>query len=178
MPPRPLVPVLRVVLALALAAPVAGCGRRDHHGETREPVTLEELDALRDTTGLSNGGPIVKRFEPYRLGNGLIRARGELALPEGTVLQLALYRPGDRWPVARTQFTLERGRFDAPPMLGPRGPLPVGEYRFELVTFFDAQWQPAEVLRATHDGRDLRGPGITRDGQGRAAFSHTEAHRL
>ncbi len=165
-------------LALALALAAAGCGRRDHAPETGKPITLEELDRLRDTTGLSRGATIVRRFEPYRLANGLIRARGELALPDGTVLQLALYRPGDRWPVARTQFSLEQGRFDAPPMLGPRGPLPVADYRFELVAFFDSEWQPESVLRATGDGRDLRGPGITRDRQGRAAFSHTEEHHL
>jgi len=133
---------------------------------------------MRDTTGLSRGVPIVKRFEPYRLANGLIRVRGELALPEGTVLQIALYRPGDRWPATRVQFPLRRGKFDSPPMIGPRGPFPAGKYRFEIMTFFDTEWQPAEVLRATDEGRDLRGPGITRDRQGRAAFSHTEDHRL
>jgi hypothetical protein len=170
MPRRP-----RWLLLLALV--LAGCGR--HGPPPREhPITLHELDSLRDTTGLSRGAAILERMEPYRMSNGAIRVRGVLDLPPGTVVQIAVTRAGDRWPIARTQFALAGPRFDSPPMLGPRGTLPAGTYRFELLSMFDPEWQPAEVLRATQDGRALRGPGITRDLQGRAAFSHTEEHRL
>src|SRR5437868_680736 len=96
-------PVLLLVLA--------GCGRPGSERRASPPVTLEQLDQLRDTTGLSRGGPIVKRFEPYRMSNGLLRVRGELALPDDTVLQIALYRPGDRWPITRVQFALRNHRF-------------------------------------------------------------------
>ena len=171
--------VVPVLLGVAVALMAAGCGRRQAGHQPGTPLTLRELDALRDTSGLSRGGPIVERFEPYRLANGLIRVRGELALPAGTVLQVAVYRPGERWPVTRTQFsTLGDGRFDSPPMLGAHGPLPPGDYRFELLGYFDAEWQPPAVLRATGDGRELRGPGITRDREGRAALSHAEVRHL
>lgn len=177
---EPRLPVLlrRLVVLTSLLVALAGCGRHEADRDAGKPVTLEELDAMRDTTGLSRGGAIVRRFEPYRMGNGLIRVRGELALPDGTVLQIALFRPGERWPITRVQFAVQDHRFDSPPIIGPHGPVPVGEYRFELMSFFDTEWQPAEVLRATDDGRDLRGPGITRDRQGRAAFSHTEDRHL
>jgi hypothetical protein len=33
-------------------------------------------------------------------------------------------------------------------------------------------------MRATHDGKDLRGPGITRDRAGGAAFYLVEERRL
>lgn len=168
----------RRALLLGMMFAVAGCGRHQEAPASGKPLTLEDLDARRDTSGLSQGAAIVRSFEPYRLPNGLIRARGELGLPDDTVLQLVLSRPGERWPITRVQFTLRNRHFDTPPMIGPKGPLPAGVYRFELMTFFDPEWQPAGVLRATGDGRDLRGPGITRDAEGHAAFDHIEEHRL
>jgi hypothetical protein len=54
------------------------------------------------------------------------------------------------------------------------GPLPPGKYRFELLAHFTPDWQSADVLRSTDEGRTLRGPGITRSRQGNAAFFMVE----
>ena len=157
---------------------LAGCGRRESQTPDTSTLTLHELDSLRDTTGLSRGAPLLAHMEPYRMTNGAIRVRGDLHLPAGTVVQVAVTRAGEHWPLTRIQFPLDGRHFDSPPILGPRGPLPPGTYRFELVTRFDSTWQTAEVLRATSAGRDLRGPGVTRDLEGHAAFSHVEERRL
>jgi len=168
----------RLALALTALSLVAGCGRR-HEAAHDQPLTMEELDHRRDTTGLSQGETIVRRFEPYRMENGAMRVRGELRLPVGTVLQIAVFRPGEKWPFARVQSDVrEGGHFDTAPILGGRGPAPAGNYHFTLTVYFDASAQPPSVLRATDDGRRLRGPGITRDLQGGAAFSYAEDHRL
>ena len=74
-------------------------------------------------------------------------------------------------------FVHER-QFDSPPMLGERGPLPAGDYRCELLAHFNPDWQTAEVLRATGDGRSLRGPGITRTRGGKAALFLTQESHL
>jgi hypothetical protein len=161
-----------------VVAALAGCGRRKSPTPGTTTITLRELDSLRDTTGLSRGAPLLEHMEPYRMANGAIRVRGNLDLPAGTVLQIAVSRAGERWPFTRIQFALDGRHFDSPPILGPRGPLPTGTYRFELVTRFDSSWQTAEVLRASDDGRDLRGPGVTRDLEGHAAFVHVEERRL
>jgi hypothetical protein len=157
---------------------LAGCGRRETHAPGTSAITLRELDSLRDTTGLSRGAPLIDHMEPYRMTSGAIRVRGNLDLPAGTVVQIAVARAGERWPLARTQFALAGRRFDSPPIIGARGPLPPGTYRFELVTTFDPSQQSAEVMRETDAGRGLRGPGVTRDLDGHAAFSHTEERRL
>ena len=157
---------------------LAGCGRHETPSAGSSTLTLRELDSLRDTTGLSRGAPLIEHMEPYRMANGAIRVRGDLSLPAGTVLQIAVSRAGERWPFTRIQFALAGPRFDSPPILGPRGPLPPGTYRFELVTRFDPAWQTAEVMRAADDGRDLRGPGVTRDLEGHAAFVHVEERGL
>ena len=60
--------------------------------------------------------------------------------------------------------------FDSPPMFGDMGPLPEAKYEFEVLAHFTPEWQSAAVLRATDEGRTLRGPGITRSRQGGAAF--------
>lgn len=166
------------VLAATVVLALAGCGRRQEPPRD-QPLTMEELDRRRDTTGLSQGAAIVKRFEPYRMANGAMRVRGELRLPEGTVLQITVFRPGERWPFARVQSqVMSGGRFDTAPILAGSGPAPQGTYHFALTIYFDGNTQPAEVLRATDNGRRLRGPGITRDLQGGAAFAFSEDHRL
>jgi hypothetical protein len=168
---------LPLVVAASLAL-TAGCGRRQEASHAR-PLTLEELDRRRDTTGLSEGTAIVRRFEPYRMENGAMRVRGELRLPVGTVLQITVFRPGERWPFARVQSEVrDGGHFDTAPIIAGRGPAPAGRYHFALTVYFDAASQPPEVLRATDDGRRLRGPGVTRDLQGGAAFSYAEDLRL
>lgn len=156
----------------------AGCGKESRPKARDRVLTFEELEKERDTTGLSQGGALVRSFEPYRMENGAARIRGELGFPEGTVLQISISRPGGRYPLMRVQSQVVRGRFDTPPILGPRGPLPIATYRFELTVFFEPSLQPASVMRKTGNGRDLRGPGVTRDRNGIPAFTHTEDRRL
>jgi hypothetical protein len=152
---------------LALALPV-GCGRRDEHRATSEaPLSFERL---ADTTGLSNGAPIVQSFDAYRLPNGAMRVKGRLDLPDGTRVQVAVKRPGDRSAVAMVQVTVQDRRFDSPPMMGEVGPLPEAKYRFEISAHFTPEWQPPDVMLATDDGKSLRGPGITRTRVGGAMF--------
>ena len=62
--------------------------------------------------------------------------------------------------------------------MGSRGPLPVDLYRFDVLAHFNPAWQPEQVMRATHDGRSLRGPGITRGTGGQPAFFLREERRL
>ena len=179
---RPLsAPARRRAAALALLAalvPLAGCGGREARTPREERLTFEELDRRRDTTGLSRGAGILGAFEPYRMENRALRVRGRLAFPEGTVFQVAVYRPGERWPLTRVQDQVRGGRFDTPPIVPRGGPLPEGPYRFELTVFFESSLQPPSVMRATAEGRRLRGPGMTRDRNGIPAFSHVEEHRL
>lgn len=131
-----------------------------------------------DTTGLSRGQAIVREFEPYRMDNGALRVRGAVNLPDGTRLQVSVRRPDAEVTVQMVQVTVEGGRFDSPPMIGDRGPLPEGPYRFEILTHFTPEWQSAQVLRATDDGRALRGPGVTRTKQGVASLHLIEEATL
>jgi hypothetical protein len=62
--------------------------------------------------------------------------------------------------------------------MGASGPLPVDDYRIEVLTFFNDAWQTPEVLRVTRDGMTLRGPGMKRDGAGGAAYRMVVEHRL
>ena len=157
------------VLAIAsLVLFAAGCG-----GEKKEapPLTLE---VLPDTAGLSQGGPIVDSLAVERLDAGPLRVSGRVHLPDGTRLQVAIRRPGGRSALAMTQVIVNGGRFESPPMVGDQGPLPPGKYRFEILAHFTPDWQSADVLRSTDEGRTLRGPGITRSRQGNAAFFMVE----
>lgn len=157
-----------VVIALCLAA----CEQK--------PRGNSELTFERgtDTTALSRGEPIVREFEPYRMDGGAMAVRGRVDFPDGTRLQVSVKRPDESVTVQMVQVTVEGGRFDSPPMMGDRGPLPDGRYRFEIVTHFTPEWQPAPVLRATNDGRTLRGPGVTRTKQGVASFHLIEEATL
>jgi len=172
------VPLACVVGAL-VALTVIGCGGEKKKDEPRERVlTFEELAKERDTTGLSQGGAIVRSFEPYRMENGAVRIRGELGFPDGTVFQIAIFRPGEPRPFMRVQSEVVHGHFDTPPIIGTNGPLAKGTYHFELTVFFDSSLQPPAVLQKTGDGRDLRGPGVTRDRNGIPAFSYAEDRHL
>jgi hypothetical protein len=160
------------VLAVAWLA-VAGCGRAEK--AKRSEVSFETLS---DTSGLAQGATLLTDFEPYRLPNGLVRVRGTVALPEGTRLQVSIYRKRDHAMVARLQTLVNQSRFDSPPVLGPRGPLPTDLYEFELLTFFSDTWQTPQVMAASGRGLDLRGPGISRDAAGHAMFRLAREARL
>jgi len=159
------------VLCATAALTLAGCSRE----KSEPPLTFERLP---DTTGLSVGAAIVKRFEPYRMANGAVRVTGDARLPDSTLLQIAIRAPGGGASVAMSQVVVVGGRFDTPPLLGDHGPLPAGDYRFELLAHFDADWQPARVLRETGNGLGLRGPGITRARNGEAALFLTRTGHL
>jgi hypothetical protein len=160
------------VLAVLFVA-VVGCGGNGKPAKTGQL----SFETLTDTAGLSVGSPILRTLEPYRLPNGLVRVRGEVDVPEGTRLQISMYRRQDHAMVARVQVLVEQGKFESPPVLGPRGPLPVDDYDFELLAHFNDTWQSPEVIQSSAGGRNLRGPGMTRDRIGEAVFLlHREAH--
>ena len=94
------------MLAVALAA-ACSCGRT---GERR--TTSLSFETLSDTASMTSGAPILTSFEPYRLPNGLVRARGTARLPDGTRLQISMLRASDRAVVTRLQVPVEAGRFD------------------------------------------------------------------
>jgi hypothetical protein len=164
----------RAFACLALAALAAsGCGG----GESRQAseLTLEELEPggaapQVDTAALSRGQPLLTTFEPYRLPNGAIRVRGRLGFPDGTRVQLSLLRRPDLALQARTQVRIDAGGFESNDLFGGTGPLPRSDYRIELLAHFNDVWQSADVMRATGDGKRLRGPGITRGAGDQAAF--------
>ena len=103
---------------------------------------------------------------------------GAVELPEGTRLQVSIFRSGTRDLLARVQVIVHDRHFDSTPIVGPHGPLPAGRYRVEYLALFNPAWQSEEVLERTDQGRQLRGPGITRDRAGGAAFYLTEERQL
>lgn len=159
-------PQVRFLLPFAVFAAVlgTGCGKSR---ETNEALTFEQLP---DTAGLSQGRPILTELEPVRMDGGALRVVGGADLPEGTRLQLAIKRPGERTTVAMAHVEVHDRRFESPPLMGEYGPLPKALYVFEVSARFTPDWQSAAVLRATGDGKALRGPGITRDRNGDAMF--------
>ena len=164
---------MRCLLFLALAALVAGCGNRSSHES--KPLVFEELD---DTSSLSKGEPLLTKIEPYRMDNGALRIRGLVDFPDGTRIQITITDKDRRQQVGSWQMTVQDHRFDSPPILGPQGPLPARRYRLEYLAHFNEAWQPKSVLLATDNGRNLRGPGVTRSRQGLGAFFLAEERRL
>jgi hypothetical protein len=162
--------------AFALVASLAGCGG----SPGRDQKSAQELsfERLPDTTGLSRGAPILESFAVSRMSSGAVRVTGRVRLPDGTKLQIAIKQPGGRVSVAMAQVFVQGERFDTPPLLGEHGPLPRGEYHFELLGHFDRDWQSDDVLRAMGAGSSLRGPGITRARDGSAALFLTREARL
>lgn len=153
-----------VLLALTLTLP--GCGSKP-----REPeVTFEALDGGPDTSGLTAGDPLLVSLEPSRTGEGAVKVAGRVRLPEGTKLQLSVKVPGGQVAMAMAHAFVHDGGFETAPLMGEAGPLKQGRYRVELLVPFTPDWQTPEVLRATGDGMRLRGPGITRGRDGRAAL--------
>ena len=150
----------------------AGCSRRQARNTA---LTFEELS---DTTGLTQGAPILTSFEPYRITGQALRVRGTASLPDGTRLQVSIVRVATGETVHIAQMTVEDKTFETAPLMGARGPLPVDLYRFEVLAHFNQAWQPEQVMRATDDGRSLRGPGITRGTGGQPAFFLRKERRL
>jgi hypothetical protein len=164
-------PLLACALALT-GALTGGCGRR------REATAELSFEELSDTTGLTRGAPILTALEPYRLRGGALRVRGTVELPDGTRLELRIVRAADGMTVGRAQVTVQDKGFETAPLMDARGPFPTDTYRFEVVAHFDRAWQPERVLRATDQGRALRGPGITRGRGGEPALFLREERRL
>ena len=151
----------------------AGCGQR--HEQAADDLRLERLD---DTTGLSLGKSLIQRIEPLRTANGTLRVKGDVDFPDGVRIQISLYPKGSKRLLNRLQVVVERHHFESPPILGEAGPLPPGPYRFEYLALFNDAWQTPEVMRRIEGGRRLRGPGVTRDHAGGAAFYLTEERVL
>lgn len=164
MAPTALLRKLGSSCALLLLLTTAGCGQRD---EAPSALTFEQLP---DTTGLTDGPPIVEGFEVLRMDNGAMRVEGSAQLPDGTKLQIAI-RPVGGGPSLAMAHTLVEGRhFGTPPLLGAYGPIPEGRYQVEVLARFTPDWQSPQVMRATADGKSLRGPGVTRARDGAPSF--------
>lgn len=165
-------PRLSILLSTCLAlAVLSSCGDHDKSSAGASALTFEQLV---DTSGLSQGAPIVESFDAYRIPGGSLRVKARVRLPEGTRVQIAV-RPGaDPAAVAMAQVLVQDGEIESPPMMAESGPLPVGRYRFELSAQFTTAWQSPAVLRATNDGKSLRGAGITRTRIGAATFRQVE----
>ena len=163
---------LLLALLVTLAA-LSGCGGKEEQAPT--PLTFEELS---DTAALSKGKPLLDKIEPYREANGVLRVRGQVLFPDGVRIQISLYTKDTQQLLKRVQVIVEDHHFVSPPMLGAEGPLPGGEYRFEYMALFNAAWQTPGVMRRTDAGRNLRGPGVTRDRVGGAAFYLIEERRI
>jgi len=166
-------PGLVLALWAGLSAGLAGCG-----GGHEKPAQELSFEQLPDTTGLTRGAPILESLEASRMTSGAVRVTGRVRLPDGTKLQIAIKQPGGRVSVAMAQVFVRSSQFDTPPLLGEKGPLPEGDYRFELLGHFDSLWQNPDVMRAMDRGVNLRGPGITRARDGSAALFLTREARL
>jgi len=162
---------LRVAVAVSLLLVLGGCGRE-------KARTVPQLSFEMDTAGLVQGPDILTSFEPKRYENGLLQLRGGLRFPDHTRVQIALYPLTGGPPAQMVQLTVMNGRFESPPLLGQRGPMPVATYRVEFLAHFNSNWQPADVLDVTNQGHNLRGPGMTRGSMKEAAFQLTRELRL
>jgi hypothetical protein len=159
------VPVLLVVLA--------GCTPK-HEDKASEL----HFDMQADTLHLSEGPRVLDGVETTREAGGALRMRGRFAFPDGARIQISVYRHGEDALLGRVQVLVESQRFESPPIMGVRGPLPRAAYRIEYQALFNPAWQSPDVMRATDDGRALRGPGMTRDRLGAAAFYLIEERTL
>ena len=159
------------VLPCLMLLVLASCGRD-------KPAEELSFESLPDTTGLSEGAPVVQEFEPYRMANGAVRVKGRVRVPDGTLLQIAIKQPGGTVSVAMAQVRVQGQWFDTPPLLGENGPLPKGDYRFELLSHFTPAWQGDAGQGALRSASSLRGPGITRARDGAAALFLVKEGRL
>jgi hypothetical protein len=159
------------LLACVALVVLSGCG---DHGKGSAGTSALTFEQLTDTTGLTRGAPIVETFDAYRMPGGSLRVKARVRLPEGTRVQIAV-RPGTQpAAVAMSRVFVQDGIVESPPMMAESGPLPVALYRIELSAQFTSAWQTPAVLRATNDGKSLRGPGITRSRIGAAMFRQVE----
>ena len=166
------VPRPRILFAACLLlAVLAGCGRGDGGPSQHDNLTFEQLS---DTSGLSAGEPIVQSLEAYRMTGGAMRVKGRARLPDGARIQVAIRHPGESSSLAMVRVSVQEGVFETPPIMSERGPLPPDRYVFEISAQFVPEWQPPEVLRATDQGRSLRGPGVTRTQRGGAMLWLTQ----
>jgi hypothetical protein len=168
--------LLVALLVLVLALP--GCSKREEAPAAGESLTIEELDALTDTAGLSKGPARFRRLEVARGADGAVRASGSVELPDGTVGQLVVYADDTPAPVTRIPFRLARGRFENVVVHAPGGSLAPGRYQVEVTVLLSPAIQSEAVMRSLGDPSRLRGPGITRDRVGGAAFTHREEFQL
>jgi hypothetical protein len=175
--PRDILKRCACALAAIALLWLSGCGGAPGSGR-EQPARDLSFEQLPDTTGLSRGAAILESFEASRMSSGAVRVTGRVRLPDGTKLQIAIKEPGGVVSVAMAQVFVQGERFDTPPLIGERGPLPRGEYRFELLGHFDRDWQTEDVLRAMGGGTALRGPGITRARDGSAALFLIREARL
>jgi hypothetical protein len=168
---RCLPPRRGLLVALLVLPLVVGCDRK-------RPEPELSFESSSDTTGLSRGADVMASFEPYRMSNGALRARGRMRLPDSTKVEIAVMRPGGRTSVAMSHAFVLGGTFDSPPMLGDTGPLPHGAYHYEVRVHFNDDWQTPRVLRETDRGLALRGPGMTRARNGEAVLFLTREGTL
>ena len=165
---------LALWVAPALLCVLAGCSSRQKNDETSEL----HFDMQADTVHLSEGPRVLEGVEATRERGGALRMRGHLAFPDGARIEISVYRHDEDELLGRVQVLTESQRFESPPIMGSNGPLPRGAYRIEYRALFNAAWQSPDVMRRTDDGRTLRGPGITRDRIGGAAFYLIEERTL
>ena len=161
------------LVLMAAAACSAGCGG----GEDKAPPALT-FEQLSDTASLSQGKPLLDKIEPYREANGVLRVRGTVSFPDGVRLQISISDKDTKALVKRVQVVVEDHHFVSPPMMGDHGPLPTGLYLFEYMALFNEAWQTPDVMRRTDNGRSLRGPGVSRDRIGGAAFYLVEERAI
>lgn len=159
-------PQVRFLMSSMLLVALLGAGC----GQSRESEAKLTFEQLPDTVGLSQGRDVVTELVTLRMDGGALRVSGGADLPEGARLQIAIKHPNERSSLAMAHVEVHDHRFESPPLVGEYGPLPKALYRFEVSARFTPDWQPATVLRATGDGKALRGPGITRDRNGDAMF--------
>ena len=128
-PPRPTDPRRRafaLLLGAFLLLGPAGCSRQPARD------TALSFEDLSDTLGLAQGAPILTSFEPYRITGQALRVRGTANLPDGTRLQVSIVCVATGKTVLIAQMTVEGRAFETAPLMGPRGPLPVDLYRFDI----------------------------------------------
>lgn len=159
----------RLGIAIAGLVMLVGCGERRER-ETPE-LTFQQK---ADTTGLTQGTALVHGLRARRGEGGAVLVGGDVDFPDGVRIQVTLFPKGGTSVVARGQALVRGGGFETAPLLGADGPIPIGRYRVELLSLFIPTWQSSDVLRRTDDGRRLRGPGMTRDRAGAAAYHRAE----
>ncbi len=147
---------LRACFALLV---LAGCGARGDSSAGDSPLTFERLTG---SPLFSNDGPVLDRLDAFRMSDGALRVKAVARLPEGTRTQVAIKSGPDHAALVSVNALVRHGEILSPPMMTETGPLPAGQYQFEISAQFAAGWQSPQVLRATDHGKRLKGPGTLR----------------